>query len=396
MAIDLAQNAKQFSKASAQKTGFKKTGFKKNKNKKSKLTEIQLPDFLTELTQKKLDVSDRIFFTEQISLMLEAGMPLYESLKAFATLEIKPKMKTMVDSMMGDVEGGKSFSAALSSHPEFFSLAYVNLVEAAENGGFLDKVLVELTVMDDKREKLKATVVSAMIYPAFLIVFSIAVVIFVLVAVFPKFAVMFERIQDELPGSTLFLMAASNALINHWWVFLVATAAIGIAAFYWMRTPQGREVIDSLKLSVYVIKDIFIQLYLVQSMRLMSMSMANGVTVMDTLDACSEVVNNNVFNRFISGLKIHVKEGAGFSDGFNEAEFIPATVKQMIKTGDTTGNLAQVMARVADYYERELEKKLTVFTRLVEPVMLLVMGTVVGLIVSSLILPIFKLSRAVG
>jgi type II secretory pathway component PulF len=377
MAIDLVQN--------------------KNQNiKKSKPAEIKLPAFLTELTQKKLDVTDRIFFTEQLSLMLETGMPLYESLKAFATLEIKPKMKTMVDSMMADVEGGKSFSAALSAYPEFFSLAYINLVEAAENGGFLDKVLIELTVMDDKREKLKATVVSAMIYPAFLIVFSIAVVIFVLVAVFPKFAVMFERIQDELPGSTLFLMAASNALINHWWVFLVATAAIGIAAFYWMRTPQGREVIDNLKLSVYVIKDIFIQLYLVQSMRLMSMSMANGVTVMDTLDACSEVVNNNVFNRFISGLKVHVKEGAGFSDGFNEAEFIPATVKQMIKTGDTTGNLAQVMARVADYYERELEKKLTVFTRLVEPVMLLVMGTVVGLIVSSLILPIFKLSRAVG
>ena len=391
MAIDLAQSTKQFSK-----TGIKKSSAQKSGTNKSKPKEIQLPAFLVELTQKKLDVSDRIFFTEQLSLMLETGMPLYESLKAFATLEIKPKMKTMVDSMMGDVEGGKSFSAALSSHPEFFSLAYVNLVEAAENGGFLDKVLIELTVMDDKREKLKATVVSAMIYPAFLIVFSIAVVIFVLVAVFPKFAVMFERIQDELPGSTLFLMAASNALINHWWVFLVVTAAIGIAAFYWMRTPQGREVIDNLKLSVYVIKDIFIQLYLVQSMRLMSMSMANGVTVMDTLDACSEVVNNNVFNRFISGLKIHVKEGAGFSDGFNEAEFIPATVKQMIKTGDTTGNLAQVMARVADYYERELEKKLTVFTRLVEPVMLLVMGTVVGLIVSSLILPIFKLSRAVG
>lgn len=386
MAIDFAQNKKRYIKASTQKTA----------GQKSKSTTIQLPIFLTELTQKKLDVNDRIFFTEQLSLMLETGMSLYESLKAFATLDIKPQMKTMLDSMMADVEGGKSFSAALAAYPEFFSLAYINLVEAAENGGFLDKVLIELTVMDDKREKLKATVVSAMIYPAFLIVFSIAVVIFVLVAVFPKFAVMFERIQDELPGSTLFLMAASNALINHWWVFLVAFTAMGIAVFYWVRTPQGREVIDNLKLSVYVIKDIFIQLYLVQSMRLMSMSMANGVTVMDTLDACSEVVSNNVFNRFISGLKIHVKEGAGFSDGFDEAEFIPATVKQMIKTGDTTGNLAQVMARVADYYERELEKKLAVFTRLVEPIMLLVMGTVVGLIVSSLILPIFKLSRAVG
>ena len=381
MAIDLAKTTKQSSKVST---------------KKSKPTEIKLSVFLTNLTQKKLDVTDRIFFTEQLSLMLETGMPLYESLKAFATLELKPQMKLMVDSMMSDVEEGKSFSAALSAHPEFFSLAYTHLVAAAENGGFLDKVLVELTVMDDKREKLKATVVSAMIYPAFLIVFSIAVVIFVLVAVFPKFAVMFERIHDELPGSTLFLMAASNALINHWLIIITVTIASVFSVIYWSRTPRGIEVIDNLKLSVYVIKDIFIQLYLVQSMRLMSMSMANGVTVMDTLDACSEVVSNSVFNRFLSGLRVHVKEGAGFSDGFDEAEFIPATVKQMIKTGDTTGNLAQVMARVADYYERELEKKLTVFTRMVEPIMLLVMGTIVGLLVSSLILPIFKLSRAVG
>jgi len=381
MAIDLAQNTNRPTMPPA---------------KKSKPADIKLPVFLTEFTQKKLDVTDRIFFTEQLSLMLETGMPLLESLRAFSMLDIKPQMRSVVDSMMSDVEEGKSFSAALAAHPGFFSLAYVHLVAAAENGGFLDKVLLELKEMDDKREKLKATVVSAMVYPAFLIVFSIAVVIFVLVAVFPKFAVMFERIRDDLPGSTLFLMAASNALINYWWVFLAATVSLVIAAFYWMRTPQGIEMMDRLKLSVYVIKDIFIQLYLVQSMRLMSMSMANGVTVMDTLEACNEVVSNSVFNRFIAGLKVHVKEGAGFSDGFEEAAFIPATVKQMIKTGDATGNLAQVMARVADYYERELEKKLALFARMVEPVMLLVMGTVVGLIVSSLILPIFKLSRAVG
>jgi len=126
------------------------------------------------------------------------------------------------------------------------------------------------------------------------------------------------------------------------------------------------------------------------------MSMANGVSVMDTLEACKGVVSNNVFNRFIAQLQVYVEEGAGFSTGFEEAGFIPATVKQMIRTGDDTGNLPHVMARVADYYERELEKKLALFARLVEPIMLLVMGAVVGLIVSSLILPIFKLSRAVG
>jgi len=345
---------------------------------------VQLPSFLSAVMQKKLDVTDRIFFTEQLSLMLEAGMPLYESLKAFSSLENKPQLNIILSSLINDVEEGKSFSAALGKHPEFFSMAYINLVAAAENGGFLDKVLTELKVMDQKREKLKATVVSAMIYPAFLILFSFAVVIFVLIAVFPKFAVLFERIHDELPVTTLFLMAASNALINYWWLFLSALVLIVVSVYYWLGTPHGVEVLDRLKLSVVLIKDIFIQLYLVQSMRLMAMSMANGVSAIDTLGACSEVVNNSVFNRFISQLKTHVKEGA------------PPTVKQMIKTGDATGNLAQVMARIADYYETELEKKLALFARMVEPIMLLVMGVVVGLLVSSLMLPIFKLSRAVG
>ncbi len=368
---------------------------KKNKKKAKSISFLSSKKF-SGFTQKKLDVKDRIFFTEQLSLMLETGMPLYESLKAFSTLDIKPQMKLVVVSLMNDVEEGKSFSVALSVYPKFFSLAYINLVGAAENGGFLDKVLTELTIMDDRREKLKATVVSAMIYPAFLIFFSFAVVVFVLVAVFPKFAVLFERISDQLPVTTLFLMAASNVLINYWWLVLMVMFSVAAIGHYWVHTQRGIETIDKLKLSLYMIKDIFTQLYLVQSMRLMSMSMANGVSVMDTLDACREVVDNKVFNRFIAQLEINVKEGIGFSAGFEQAEFMPATVKQMIKTGDATGNLSQVMARVADYYETELEKKLALFTRMVEPVMLLFMGTVVGLIVSSLILPIFKLSRAVG
>ena len=366
------------------------------KKPEAKAPAVQLPAFLSGLMQKKLDVNDRIFFTEQLSLMLEAGMPLFESLKAFSSLENKPQLNVILSSLMNDVEAGKSFSAALGKHPEFFSLAYINLVSAAENGGFLDKVLTELKVMDQKREKLKSTVVSAMIYPAFLVLFSFAVVIFVLIAVFPKFAVLFERIHDELPVTTLFLMAASNALINYWWLFLSALVLIVVSVLYWLRTAHGIETLDRLKLSVVMIKDIFIQLYLVQSMRLMAMSMANGVSAIDTLGACSEVVNNSVFNRFISQLKNHVKEGAGFAAGFEQADFIPPTVKQMIKTGDATGNLAQVMARIADYYETELEKKLALFARMIEPIMLLVMGVVVGLLVSSLMLPIFKLSRAVG
>ncbi len=202
------------------------------------------------LLQKKPDVQDRIFFTEQLALMLETGMALHEALKAFCTLDIKPEVKTIIESLMNDVEEGRTFSAALSRHAEFFSRAYINLVAAAENGGFLDRVLIELKEMDEKREKLKATVVSAMVYPAFLILFSFGVVVFVLVFVFPKFADLFARISDQLPGSTKVLMAASHALINYWWLFIAVTLLLVIAGHYWLRTPRGIETMDRLKLSV--------------------------------------------------------------------------------------------------------------------------------------------------
>ena len=143
-------------------------------------------------------------------------------------------------------------------------------------------------------------------------------------------------------------------------------------------------------------RDIFIQIYIIQSLRVLGLSMGNGVSIPDALASCREVVSNRVFQRFLVGVEQKVNEGSGFAIAFQQADFIPPTVKQMVTTGEETGNLPRVLARVADYYERELAKKLASFSRMVEPIMLIVMGGVVGLIVSSLILPIFKLSQAVG
>lgn len=351
---------------------------------------------LNHLLQRKPKTQDRIFFTEQLSLLLETGTALHAALASLCRLATTPVLKKIINTLREDVVHGKSFSMALKQHPEFFNKAYVNLVDAAENGGFLDKVLIQLKVMDEKRERLKSKVTNALIYPGFLMFFSVSVVIFVLTIVFPKFADLFSRISSDLPGSTKMLMAASNLLINH--LLLVSVSFISSVAglVYWIKTEKGKKYLDKAKLSVYFVKDIFIELYLVQSLRLMSLSLSNGVSVMDTLEACKDVVENSEFNKFMQSLQENVKEGEGFASGFEQAAFIPSTVKQMIRTGDESGSLEHVMNRIADYYEAGLEKRLERFTRLVEPVMLIVMGGVVGVIVSSLILPIFKLSKAVG
>jgi type II secretory pathway component PulF len=351
---------------------------------------------LKSANEKHPGTRDRIFFTEQLSLLLETGTPLHAALQALEKHIDNPRMATLINSLIEDVTSGKSFSFALAKHPELFSGTYVSLVGAAEEGGFLDSVLLELMKMDEKREELRSTVISALSYPAFLIGFSVFVVIFVLVAVFPKFSDMFSAIADQLPLTTIVLMNASHILIQYW-IPITGGCIAGLAGLiWWLRTPAGKDALDRFKLRAFGIRHIFIQIYLIQSMRVLGLSLANGVTVPDSLASCREVVSNKVFQRFLNSVEERVNEGGGFAAAFQTASFIPPLVRQMVRTGEETGNLPKILSRVADYYERELAKKLAAFTRMVEPVMLIVMGGVVGLIVSSLILPIFKLSQAVG
>ncbi len=347
-------------------------------------------------SRRKPGMRDRIFFTEQLSLLLETGTPLHAALQALGSQMDNPAMREIIDGLNEHVTSGKSFSYALAQFPELFPVAYINLVAAAENGGFMDKVLLELMNMDEKRDELRRTVTAALSYPGFLVVFSVFVVIFVLVAVFPKFADMFAAIADRLPVTTIMLMNASHVLITYWIPITAGLVASIVALAWWLRTAAGQAALDSLKLRVFGVKDIFIQVYLIQSMRVLGLSLDKGVSVPDALASCREVVSNRDFRKFLTSVEAKVNEGGGFAAAFQEVDFIPPMVRQMVTTGEETGNLPKVLGRVADYYERELARKLAAFSRMVEPIMLIVMGAVVGLIVSSLILPIFKLSQAVG
>ena len=191
-------------------------------------------------------------------------------------------------------------------------------------------------------------------------------------------------------------MGFSDLLTRHWLLLSIGLIAGLSVLGWWLHTPAGSRALDTLKMRLFFVRTIFLQIYLTQSLRVLGLSLANGVSVMDALASCRDVVPNRIFRQFLTEVEGKVKEGAGFAAAFQEAGFIPPTVRQMVTTGEESGSLAHVLGRIADYYERELGRRLATFSRVVEPLMLMVMGVVVGLIVSSLILPIFKLSRAVG
>jgi type II secretory pathway component PulF len=346
--------------------------------------------------KKPISDKERKFFTAQLALLLETGTSMQLSLQALKKQIANPAMIAMVDQLLTDIEDGRQFSFALGRYPEVFSNTYVNLIAASEDGGFMHEVLEQLLIMDEKRENLRQTVSSALSYPIFLLVFAFSVVVFVLVVVFPKFADLFSQIQDQLPITTVFLMATSEILKQYWMVIVGGLVIVFVAFKFWSKTERGIEKLDWAKLNFPLIGGIFTQLYLVHSLRVLSMSLNNGVGILDSLRACKEVVSNQIFRKLIANVEDNVARGNGVAAGFEGSSFIPPIVEQMINTGENTGNLPKVLSRLSDHFETELSIKLQTLSRLAEPVMLLVMGGVVGLIVSSLILPIFKLSRAVG
>lgn len=343
----------------------------------------------------KISLDQRMVFTERLLLLLETGVSLLEALKAMQLQTEEPLLAEIIGSLVDTISEGKSFSAALEKHPEMFSSTYTSLVFAAEEGGFLPQVLNQLLRMDEKNSQMRSNIVSALSYPAFLIVFSIAVVVFVLVVIFPKFETLFASIHDQLPITTVFLMALSAFFRHYWILIIIGLSAAGWATITWLKSLPGKLMLDKLKMTAPVIKDIYTQIYLSQTLSVLGLSLANGVPITVALKASQGVVSNYIFARFLEDIRNHVNEGRGIAIGFTNSPIVPPMVRQMVSTGEQTGNLGMVMSRVADFYERELTKRITILSKAVEPIMLIVMGVVVGLIVVSLILPIFKLSRAI-
>jgi type II secretory pathway component PulF len=338
---------------------------------------------------------ERLFVTEQLSLMLETGVALHAALTGLERQSASPALRKLLGDLASEVAGGRPFSQALARHPEVFSRTYVNLIGASERGGFMHDVLGQILRMEERREALRSTLIGAFTYPAFLLVFSIGVLVFVLTAVFPKFATLFAGMGDDLPWTTRMLMGLSEMLIDQWPVVLVAFAAGAWLLVRWMSSSAGSVHIDRMKLRSPAIGAVYVELYLVHTLRVLSLSLANGVTVMEALAACRELIDNVLFRAELAKIENAVTEGKSLTTAVMESRLFPASVREMIATGDQTGRLAQVAGRLADFHEQALTKRLAQLSKLIEPLMLLLMGGLVGTLVASLILPIFKLANAV-
>lgn len=336
-----------------------------------------------------------IFFVDQLSLMLATGTTLNKSIQTISLQVRNRDFRKVLQGIVRDIEDGRLLSEAMRKYPDVFSSVYISMIMAGESGGFLKEMLERIVSLETKNQEFLATIKAAMYYPVFLSVFAVSVVLFIIVYVFPKFGSMFEEIYDSLPVTTKVLMASSNFLISYWYFIIMFIGISWYLVFKLISGDKGRMYLDTIKLRIPIIKDFFIKVYVSRLMRTLGALVNGNVPLLDSLTISSGVVGNKVFAKLVENIYESVEGGKTISQPVSESPYFPEIVKQMISTGEDTGTLDKVMPRLADYYDKDIERTLKKITTVIEPVLLVVMGGVIGVIVISLILPIFKLTKSI-
>jgi type II secretory pathway component PulF len=343
---------------------------------------------------KPVKSGELMFFTSQLSLMLEIKTPLTKALNAVGHEIKNPAFKVIVTALHQDIVEGRQLSDALKRHPRVFDTKFVSMVKAGETGGFLEKILDRIVEMQERRQALITQLKTALTYPAVLCVFGALVVVFILVFVLPKFTAFFEGKESLLPWTTRFLMAASASLQQYWWIYILSITGLVLGLRAWAKSRQGEMLRDRFFISGPLISDLSNKIYTCEMLRTLGYLMESQVPLLEAIKVTTPTIRNQYYRRFLDQIRDTVEQGGRFAQPFAANPHIPQTVKQMVSVGEEVGKLPMVMLRLATFYDTEIEQALKKITAMIEPAALIVMGGVVGLIVSAVILPMFKLSQA--
>jgi len=329
-------------------------------------------------------------FTAELATLLGAGLPLDRSLHVISEISDDRGMREMVEALLKSIRGGMSFSDALQKHPGVFPRLYVNMVRAGEAGGVLDAVLERLNEFLESSKELRDHVVSAMIYPTILAFTGGVSIILLLTFVLPRFSVIFSELGTSLPASTQVLLTASELLKSYGWIFLIALIAAGFLFRNMLASERGRYRWDTLKL--FLMKDVITKLETARFCRTLGTLLSSGVSLLQALNNAKDVIGNRVIARNVEALSKGAKEGRGISDPLSKAGVFPPMALSMITVGEETGQLDSMLMKVAVIYEKSLKQAVKRFMALLEPLLILGMGLIIGFIVISMLLAIFSIS----
>lgn len=351
--------------------------------------EIKLPG------GNKVKAKSIVVFTRQFSTMVSAGVPMLRALTTLQEQTDSKGLKEALKKIITDVEGGSTLSDALQKHPKIFSNVYVNMVRAGEAGGILDQIMNRLATQVEKDSEIKGKFKSAMIYPVVVSLVAVGAVGFLMVAVVPKLAGILEEAGGDLPIQTKLILGISKLLTNQWYIIIgVAVAAI-FAFRKFTSNPAGKYKYHKLLLKIPIFGNIILKVNVARFARTFSSLLAAGVTVIDALDVTSKALNNVVVQKGLEDSIKGIKNGKNIADALAESKILPAIIIQMTAVGEETGKLGEVLDKVAEFYEEEVNQITNSIASIIEPILIVGLGGIVGLIVLSVLGPILAIQGTV-
>lgn len=346
---------------------------------------------------RRIKTKDKVLFSRQLSTLINAGLPLVQSLRSVSSQTTNKPFKAVINQVIADVEGGVSFSGALGRHPNVFNRVYVSLVAASETSGTLDKGLERLADQQEKDADIIAKVRGAMIYPLIVLLVMGAVVGFMIIKVLPQVQNIYNGLKGvSLPLLTRVLLSISHFATHFWWVVLII---LGLMAFFgskWARTMGGRSIIDKLKMRSWPIGPLFMKMYMARFARTGTTLVASGVPLIQVLEITSDAVDNVHIAKSLSTAIEKVKGGKSLSEALtNDPNFL-VLVPNMLSIGEQSGALETMLGKVAEYYEKEVDNEIKNISTIIEPVMMVIMGIIALTIVAAVLMPIYGLVNQSG
>jgi type IV pilus assembly protein PilC len=342
--------------------------------------------------KKKVKPKSLQIFSRQFATMIEAGLSVVSALVILEAQTVDKALAQIVYEIREKVEGGSLLSEAMAQYPDTFSRLYVAMVEAGEAAGALDTVLDRVAIQIEKEEKIKRRVKGAMMYPTMVLIFATLVLMGMLMFLVPIFVKIFDQLGGELPVLTQYVLKASNALRGYWFIIFPVWGGTIWGFFKWKRTPRGRQMWDAFKLKIPMqIGEVVRKVAMARFSRTLATLISSGVDIMKALEITSQTAGNWVVESALVETRQRVQEGAQIAAPIIENPVFPPMVGQMVKIGEETGELEKMLSKVADFYEDEVDASIQTLTSIIEPIMMIGVGVMVGIIIISMYLPMFKM-----
>jgi len=344
----------------------------------------------------KIDTKDLVVFTRQFATMIDSGLPLVQCLDILSSQQENKTFKDILVKVKESVESGSTFADALAKHPKAFDQLFVNLIAAGEIGGILDTILSRLAAYIEKAMKLKKQIKGAMVYPITIMSIAVIVVGVILVFVIPTFAKMFVEFGGELPAPTKFVIALSNFLIKYIVVIIGGFYALVWVIKKYYATPGGQKNIDRMALRAPIVGPLIRKVAVAKFTRTLGTMVSSGVPIMDGLEIVAKTAGNKIVEEAIYSVRQAISEGKTMAEPLAACGVFPPMVVQMISVGEATGAMDTMLNKIADFYDDEVDDAVSAMTAMMEPLLMVFLGTTVGGLVVAMYLPIFKLAGAVG